>query len=116
MSLLPPDTVRKLQETLQAKAKGAPSYRFYSLYDKVFRRDILAHAYDCAKANQGEAGVDGQTFADIEAYGRDRWLDALAQALRERTYQPQAVRRVYIPKPDGGQRPLGIPMMRAYCT
>jgi group II intron reverse transcriptase/maturase len=97
---------------LQAKAKGAPGYRFYSLYDKVYRRDVLAHAYDCAKANQGEAGVDGQTFADIEAYGRDRWLDALAQALRERTYQPQAVRRVYIPKPDGGQRPLGIPTIK----
>jgi group II intron reverse transcriptase/maturase len=112
MSLLPPDTVRKLQETLHAKAKAAPGYRFYSLYDKVYRRDVLAHAYDCAHANRGEPGVDGQTFDDIETYGRDRWLDEVAQELREKTYQPQAVRRVKIPKPDGGQRPLGIPTIK----
>src|SRR5437879_2960031 len=109
MSLPPPDTVRKLQETLHAKAKAAPGYRFYSLYDKVCRRDVLAHAYDCTHANRGEPGVDGQTFDDIETYGRDRWLDEVTQELREKTYQPLAVRRVTIPKPDGGQRPLGIP-------
>jgi group II intron reverse transcriptase/maturase len=109
MRLTPPDKVRKLQATLQAKAKSAPTYRFYALYDKVYRRDVLAHAYDCCQANDGAAGVDGQTFADIEAYGRERWLDALAEALRTQTYRPQAVRRAYLPKPNGGQRPLGIP-------
>jgi len=112
MSLLPPDSVRKLQETLHAKAKAAPNYRFYSLYDKMCRQDILAHAYACAKANRGEAGVDGQTFEGIELSDRYQWLAALAQELRDKTYQPQAVRRAYIPKPDGGQRPLGIPTIK----
>jgi RNA-directed DNA polymerase len=109
MNLAPPPKVRKLQETLQAKAKGAPTYRFYALYDKMYRADVLGYAYACCQANGGAAGVDGQTFADIEAYGVERWLGELAEALREKTYRPQAVRRVYIPKPDGQQRPLGIP-------
>src|ERR1041385_9271620 len=91
VSLLPPPKVRKLQETLHAKAKSAPNYRFYALYDKVYRRDILAYAYDCCLENQGAAGVDGQTFTDIEAYGTERWLDALAETLRQQTYRPQAV-------------------------
>jgi RNA-directed DNA polymerase len=116
VSLLPPTKVGKLQETLPAKAKQAPSYRFYALYDKVYREDVLWHAYQCCCANDGAAGVDGQTFADIAAYGVMKWLDELAEELRKRTYRPQAVRRVYIPKPDGKQRPLGIPMIRAYCT
>jgi group II intron reverse transcriptase/maturase len=94
---------------LHAKAKGAPGYRFYALYDKVHRADILAFAYQCCKANDGAAGVDGQEFADIEASGRERWLGAVAQGLREKTYRPHAVRRVWIPKPNGQQRPLGIP-------
>jgi len=109
VSLTPPPTVRKLQAALHAKAKGAPAYRFYALYDKVWRADVLALAYDRCKANRGAAGVDGQTFAEIESSGLERWLGALAQALRDRTYRPQAVRRVYIPKPDGRKRPLGIP-------
>jgi hypothetical protein len=116
MSLLPPTKVGKLQQTLHAKAKRAPNYRFYALYDKVYRADVLWHAYECCRINDGAPGVDGQTFADIEAYGELRWLGELAQELRGKTYRPQAVRRVFIPKPGGKQRPLGIPMMRAYCT
>ena len=114
MSLTPPQTfkVGELQETLHAKAKRAPTYRFYALYDKVYRTDVLWHAYQCCRANDGTAGVDGQTFADIEAYGVMRWLGALAEELRGKTYRPQAVRRVYIPKPDGKQRPLGIPTVK----
>src|SRR5262249_28963829 len=112
MSLIPPETVRKLQETLHAKAKRAPSYRFYALYDKLYRKDVLAFAYKCSQDNDGTAGVDGQSFADIEAYGVERWLGELAEELRQQTYQPQAVRRVWIPKADGGQRPLGIPTIK----
>ena len=116
MSLAPPETVRKLQETLHAKAKGAPGYRFYALYDKVYRRDVLAFAFDRCRSNDGAAGIDGQTFADIEAYGVERWLDELADDLRRKTYQPQPVRRVSIPKPDGKQRPLGIGTIRDRVT
>jgi len=112
VSLEPPEKVRKLQEALHAKAKGAPGYRFYLLYDKLYRADVLAWAYDRCRENRGVHGVDGQTFADIEEYGRQRWLDELAEELRERTYRPQAVRRVWIPKPDGSQRPLGIPTVK----
>jgi group II intron reverse transcriptase/maturase len=108
-----PLTVQKLQTALQAKAKENPSFRFYALYDKVYREDILQYAYASCKANKGAAGVDEQSFKDIEAYGRDRWLGELAQELREKKYQPQAVRRVFIPKRNGqGQRPLGIPSIR----
>jgi RNA-directed DNA polymerase len=112
MSLLPPPKVQKLQEALHAKAKGAPSYRFYALYDKVYRRDILEFAYLRCRINNGAAGVDRQSFEDIEAYGLDRWLDEVMEELRNRTYRPQPVRRVYIPKPDGKQRPLGIPTIK----
>ena len=112
MSLKPPEKVGKLQAALQDKAKRAPGYRFYLLYDKLYREDVLAFAYACCRANGGAAGVDGQTFADIESLGRERWLGELAEALRTRTYQPQAVRRVWMPKPDGRQRPLGIPTIR----
>jgi group II intron reverse transcriptase/maturase len=99
---------------LHAKAKQSPDYRFYSLYDKVYRPDVLIHAYALCRAKGGEPGVDGQRFADIEAYGLQTWLGELAQELKGRMYKPQAVRRVYIPKPDNPsqQRPLGIPTIR----
>ena len=110
MVLEPPESVRKLQMALQAKAKGAPSYRFYLLYDKLYRKDVLKYAYDRCKANQGAPGVDKQDFADIAAYGEDRWLGELAEKLHRRTYRAEAVRRVWIPKAEGKKlRPLGIP-------
>ena len=112
VSLTTPASVQKLQTALHGKAKESPDFRFYALYDKVYRKDVLAFAYECCKANGGAAGVDGQTFEDIEAYGEERWLDELAQELKSRTYQPLPVRRVYIPKPDGKQRPLGVPAIR----
>jgi RNA-directed DNA polymerase len=112
MSLTTPPSVQKLQTALHEKAKGSPSFRFYALYDKVYRTDVLAFAYECCKANRGAAGVDGQTFENIEEYGLKRWLDELTQELKSRSYQPQPVRRVYIPKPDGKQRPLGVPAIK----
>jgi hypothetical protein len=116
MSLAPPVKVGKLQDALHSKAKNAPGYRFYALYDKLYREDILHYASARCKAHGGAAGVDGQTFADIESYGVRRWLDELTNQLRKETYQPQPVRRVFIPKGDGKRRPLGIPMYRSYCT
>jgi RNA-directed DNA polymerase len=109
--LEPPASVQKLQTALQAKAKDAPNYRFYLLYDKVYRKDVLAYAYQRCKANDGAPGVDGQGFADVEAYGEERWLDELADTLRGKTYRPEAVRRVWIPKANGKLRPLGIPRL-----
>jgi RNA-directed DNA polymerase len=113
MSLATPESVQKLQTALHDKAKKSPDFRFYALYDKVYRKDVLAFAYACSKANGGAAGVDGQTFEGIEAYGVERWLDELAQELKSQTYRPLPVRRVWIPKPDGKtQRPLGVPAIR----
>ena len=112
MSLPPPFTVQKLQEALHAKAKGSPGYRFYALYDKVYRRDVLEWAYVRCRSNDGAPGVDRQTFEDIEAYGPDRWLDELAAELKAKTYRPRPVRRVFIPKGDGKRRPLGIGSIR----
>ena len=112
MSLSTPESVQKLQAALHDKAKKSPDFRFYALYDKVYRKDVLTFAYECSKANGGTAGVDDQTFEDIEAYGAERWLDELTQVLKSRTYRPLPVRRVFIPKPGGQQRPLGVPAIR----
>ena len=112
VSLAPPPTVRKLQAALHAKAKEAPTYRFYALHDKLYREDVLEHAYLRCKANRGAAGVDGVSFEDIELAGREEWLGALAKEVKQKIYRPNAVRRVYIPKPNGKQRPLGIPTIR----
>ena len=111
MILEPPPSVQKLRTALQVKAKSAPDYRFYLLYDKVYRKDVLAYAYQRCKANKGAPGIDGQDFADVEAYGKERWLDELADTLRRKTYRPEAVRRVWIPKANGKLRPLGIPRL-----
>ena len=112
MSLATPAKLQRLQEALYTKAKQEPAYRFYLLYDKVYRTDILAHAYALSKHRGGAPGVDGVTFADIEAAGVGPWLAAVEEALRTQTYRPQPVRRVLIPKPGGGERPLGIPTIR----
>ena len=101
-----------MQKALHDKAKESPGFRFYALYDKVYRKDVLAFAYQGCRASGGAAGVDGQSFEDIEEYGVERWLDELAEELRDQTYRPLPVRRVYIPKPDGKQRPLGVPAIR----
>ena len=112
MSLPTLPKVQKLQDTLRAKAKESPNFRFYSLYDKVYREEVLSIAHRRCLINGGAAGVDGQTFADIEAYGVTKWLGELVEELRTKTYRPSPVRRVYIPKPDGKQRPLGIPTIK----
>jgi group II intron reverse transcriptase/maturase len=111
-NLATPKSVQKLQTALHAKAKAEADYRFYALYDKISRDDILAHAYAQCRSNKGAPGVDCQGFADIEAYGVERWLGELALALRQETYRPEPIRRVFIPKANGKLRPLGISTVR----
>jgi RNA-directed DNA polymerase len=111
-NLSTPRKVRKLQKALHAKAKAEADYRFYALYDKISREDILAHAYAQCRSNKGAPGVDGQDFADIDAYGVQRWLGELALALRRETYRPAPIRRVLIPKANGKLRPRGISTLR----
>jgi RNA-directed DNA polymerase len=112
----PLSKVEKLQNSLQAKAKSEPNYRFYSLWDKVYREDILREAYRRSRANAGAPGVDGIDFETIETAGVERWIKALQEELRRKSYIPQPLLRVWIPKRNGGQRPLSIPTVTSYCT
>jgi len=112
MSLATPEKIRILQRKLYRKAKTEPAFRYYLLYDKIYREDIFRHAYAVARANAGAPGTDGMTFAAIEASGLESWLAGLREELISKRYRPDPVRRVMIPKPDGGERPLGIPTIR----
>jgi RNA-directed DNA polymerase len=112
MSLETPEKIRSLQRKLYRKAKAEPAFRFYVLYDKICREDVLLHAYALARANAGAPGVDGTTFEQIEASDVGAWLAGLREELVSKTYRPDPVRRVMIPKPGGGERPLGIPTIR----
>jgi RNA-directed DNA polymerase len=112
MNLETPEKIRNLQKKLYLKAKAEPDFRFYLLYDKVWREDILEYAYKVARANAGAPGVDGVTFAQIELAGLEEWLAGIRESLCARSYRPDPVRRVMIPKPNGGERPLGIPTIR----
>ena len=107
-----PDKVRNLQRKLYCKAKADPAFRFYLLCDKICREDILRHAYALARANAGAPGVEGVTFVKIDAFGVDVWLAGVREERVSKTYWPASVRRVTIPKPGGGERPLGIPTIR----
>jgi len=104
------------QNKLYRKAKNEPGYRFYQLYDKVYREDTLQHAYALAKANDGAPGVDGESFEDIERRGKEEWWNGLRKELHDQTYRSQPLRRKTIDKPGGGQRALGIPTVSANCT
>jgi group II intron reverse transcriptase/maturase len=106
------ERVRGLQEKLYCKAKQERSYKFYALYDKMFVPYMLREAYARVRANGGSPGIDGQDFEDIENYGVEKFLAELGEDLRKQTYQPEAVKRVWIAKANGGQRPLGIPTIR----
>ena len=111
--LVTPVKIRTLQRKLYAKAKQEPGYRFYALYDKVYRADILRHAYHLVRSKKGAPGIDGVSFAAIEAAeGIEQFLVELAEEVKNRAYRPLPVRRVMIPKPDGSRRPLGIPVIR----
>src|SRR3954447_2801729 len=112
MSLETSEIIRSLQRKLYRKAKAEPAFRFYVLYDKICREDILCHAYALARANAGAPGVDGVTFKQIEASGVEVWLAGLREDLVSKAYRPDPVQRVMIPKPGGGERPLGIPTIR----
>src|SRR5258707_11120667 len=112
MSLATPEKIRILQRKLYRKAKAAPAFRFYLLYDKIYREDILRHAYALARANAGAPGTDGMTFAAIEASGLEKWLAGLSEELASKTYRPDPVRRVSTPKKHRDAGPPGITEIR----
>src|SRR4051794_41857179 len=109
MSLATPETIRSLQRKLYRKAKAEPDFRFYLLYDKIHRAEILRHAYALARSNGGAPGVDGITFAMIEAAGLEEWLAGLREDLVARMYRPAPVRRGGVPPPRGGRPPPALP-------
>jgi RNA-directed DNA polymerase len=111
-NLTTPESIRRLQRKLYCKAKAEPQFRFYQLYDKIWREDILQHAWNLVRSNRGAPGVDGVDFEQIERAGLQDWLQGLQEELRTQRYRPQAVRRVMIPKPGAGERPLGIPTIK----
>ena len=115
MSLVTPEKIRTLQRKLYRKAKAEPAFRFYVLYDKICREDILRHAYGQARGNAGAPGVDGVNFEQIEEGGLEAWLAGLREELVSKTYRPDPVRRVMIPKNGGGERALGIPNHPGSC-
>lgn len=113
MTLSTPEKIRTLQRKLYCKAKSEPSFRFYALYDKIYRPDILSHAYDLVRSNKGAPGIDGVSFESMEVgEGKEHFPRKLQEELKSRSYRARAVRRVWIPKPDGSERPLGIPTIR----
>jgi RNA-directed DNA polymerase len=112
-SIFSKETVRALQRKLYLKAKHQSDFRFYSLYDKVYRSDVLQRAYELVKKNKGSPGLDGETFASIEAgIGKVAYLEEVEQLLKTKTYRAMPIKRVNIPKPNGDTRPLGIPCVK----
>ena len=116
MSLVTPLKVEKLQMALHAKAKEEPEFRFYQLYDKLYRSDVLEFAYRLSRSNKGKSGIDGITFEQIESEGSEKWLGKLMQELQQKTYKADPLRRVWLDKPDGTQRPLAIPTILLLST
>ena len=113
MALSTPTTIRTRQRKLYRKAKSESGFRFYALYDKVTRVDILSHAYALVRSHKGASGIDGRTWVAIDAEeGKEAFLRKLQAELKSKRYRASAVRRVWIPKPDGGHRPLGIPTIQ----
>jgi RNA-directed DNA polymerase len=111
MSLTTPSKIPEPRIRLYRKVKNESDYRIYLIYDKILRGGILSHAYALARANEGAPGVAGQSFEEIESKGLEKWLTGIREELRNKAYQPQPVRRVFIPKPRGGEKPLGIPSL-----
>ena len=112
MSLVTPPKVEKLRMALHAKAKEEPEFRFYQLYDKLYREDILEFAYRCSRSKKGGSGIDGVSFEQIESESSEAWLGKVMQELKQKTYKAEPLKRVWLDKPDGTKRPIAIPTIR----